>query len=159
MLPMIVTTTLTHNDVEMPTTPPTYERRRSSVATPPPPPRRRYTPPMVMTTRNNLTPRRLFSSEDTNHMEAHINQFVNGLPSCVDSDCECTICLSHNTNNVGKLPCGHTFHSTCITQWFLKDKTTCPNCRRNVDFDSMIELLNDELVDNEFETMLAPLLE
>jgi hypothetical protein len=150
MIPVITTTPrYTYTDVDVPTTPPSYERR-SQRATPTAPHHRRYNPPnmRLMSNGDGLIPRRLFSSNDSNPKEDNINTFVNRLPTC-DGDCECTICLSDNTNNdLAELPCGHTFHSNCITQWFLRDKTTCPNCRRNIDLDT----------DNEFETMLAMLL-
>jgi len=43
-------------------------------------------------------------------------------------DLECMICLDSNKINT-ELPCGHRFHSKCITEW-LNDKNTCPVCRR-----------------------------
>jgi hypothetical protein len=71
--------------------------------------------------------------EVLNNFDGRIN-----LPKC-DADCECTICLSDdNTNNdMGKLPCGHTFHTNCITQWFMKNKTTCPNCRTIINIETL----------------------
>ena len=36
----------------------------------------------------------------------------------------CTICLE-GIKNITTLPCGHQFHSNCISRW----KLTCPNCR------------------------------
>ena len=42
---------------------------------------------------------------------------------------ECSICLSIGLDGI-KLPCGHIFHSDCITRW-LKCRVECPNCRRS----------------------------
>ncbi|KAI5455919.1 hypothetical protein BGZ63DRAFT_321903, partial [Mariannaea sp. PMI_226] len=30
---------------------------------------------------------------------------------------------------VRHLPCGHIFHSNCITEWFLKQHDNCPLCK------------------------------
>jgi hypothetical protein len=42
------------------------------------------------------------------------------------------------TENIGKLHCGHTFHKKCITNWFLQNKKTCPNCRAIIDINALI---------------------
>ena len=43
---------------------------------------------------------------------------------------ECSICLDNfdDTDSL-TLPCGHTFHTCCILEWFDK-QMTCPVCRR-----------------------------
>lgn len=43
----------------------------------------------------------------------------------------CAICLQtlQEGGMVRHLPCGHIFHSNCITKWFLKKHDTCPVCR------------------------------
>lgn len=41
---------------------------------------------------------------------------------------ECSICLSEVASDRSVLPCGHSFHSECIGEWF-KHKESCPNCR------------------------------
>ncbi len=43
---------------------------------------------------------------------------------------ECQICLETFTKNteIAMLPCGHTFHIECITEWFSR-KYECPLCR------------------------------
>ena len=45
----------------------------------------------------------------------------------------CVICLENfdNINNVSSLPCGHQFHTKCITEWMLKSKT-CPLCKKEI---------------------------
>ena len=45
----------------------------------------------------------------------------------------CVICLEEftNINNVSSLPCGHQFHTKCITEWMLKSKT-CPLCKKEI---------------------------
>ena len=54
----------------------------------------------------------------------------------------CGICLeSINTNDcVTTRRCGHVFHRTCLTDWFVKQETqyrdlTCPICREDVEND------------------------
>ncbi|XP_061148295.1 E3 ubiquitin-protein ligase TRAIP [Syngnathus typhle] len=45
----------------------------------------------------------------------------------------CTICceLLDNSKDVAAINCGHTFHSTCLLQWFQSAPTkTCPTCRK-----------------------------
>ncbi|KAH8654288.1 hypothetical protein BGZ61DRAFT_373715, partial [Ilyonectria robusta] len=43
----------------------------------------------------------------------------------------CVICLQtlQERDTVRHLPCGHIFHSNCITKWFLKQHDTCPVCK------------------------------
>ncbi|KAJ9419430.1 hypothetical protein QL093DRAFT_2364135 [Fusarium oxysporum] len=42
----------------------------------------------------------------------------------------CAICLETMADSdiVRRLPCGHTFHSGCITPWYLGQHYTCPLC-------------------------------
>lgn len=49
-------------------------------------------------------------------------------------DATCAICLSPYEKNdkLRHLPCRHHFHSECIEQWLLKNKS-CPFCKRNID--------------------------
>jgi len=43
---------------------------------------------------------------------------------------ECAICLNpFIDNNLLTIPCGHTYHTECILEWFDK-KMTCPMCRK-----------------------------
>lgn len=41
----------------------------------------------------------------------------------------CTICL--NEVKAVPLACGHVFHKKCINEW-LKENSSCPNCREKV---------------------------
>jgi hypothetical protein len=43
---------------------------------------------------------------------------------------ECVVCLDDQRlgNMACKLPCGHLFHKTCVSEW-LQKKCTCPVCR------------------------------
>ena len=43
---------------------------------------------------------------------------------------DCAICLSkqHKNDHI-RLPCGHCFHITCMSDWVLRSPT-CPNCRQ-----------------------------
>lgn len=44
---------------------------------------------------------------------------------------ECCICLDTNIQMWTILPCGHKFHSSCISTWLLT-KQSCPICRHDV---------------------------
>jgi hypothetical protein len=44
---------------------------------------------------------------------------------------ECSICLENIENDSIVLSCNHSFHKTCIENWFLRDRT-CPMCRVNI---------------------------
>ncbi|OMJ84417.1 hypothetical protein SteCoe_14494 [Stentor coeruleus] len=54
---------------------------------------------------------------------------IKHLPRLRGTQRECSICLSVGLEGI-KLPCGHVFHSECITRW-LKCKIECPNCRQS----------------------------
>ena len=45
---------------------------------------------------------------------------------------DCVICFEEINNpcELIKTPCGHTFHNSCLTPWFMA-KDTCPMCRKN----------------------------
>lgn len=51
-----------------------------------------------------------------------------------EEDATCAICLSayEKSDKLRHLPCKHHFHSECIDQWLLKNKS-CPFCKRNID--------------------------
>ena len=56
-------------------------------------------------------------------------------PRFIEAKCEgkiddCSICLSEVNvgDNLILLPCCHTFHKNCISQWLIKNNT-CPICR------------------------------
>ncbi|OIT28727.1 putative e3 ubiquitin-protein ligase hip1 [Nicotiana attenuata] len=46
----------------------------------------------------------------------------------------CVICQGEYVNDeiIGTLECGHEYHGSCIKQWLLKGKNTCPICRSSV---------------------------
>ncbi|KAK9057847.1 hypothetical protein SSX86_022685 [Deinandra increscens subsp. villosa] len=57
-----------------------------------------------------------------------------GSGSGSDSATECTICLGDfvDGEKVRVLPeCNHEFHVKCVDKW-LKEHTSCPNCRRSL---------------------------
>nr|QOI90582.1 hypothetical protein HWQ62_00451 [Pyramimonas orientalis virus] len=52
----------------------------------------------------------------------------------INCDSECSICMEAVLpSNGGHLKCNHSFHNSCITSWFIKNKNTCPYCRKVCD--------------------------
>lgn len=51
-----------------------------------------------------------------------------------EEDAQCAICLSQYeaADKIRYLPCKHHFHSACIDEWLIKNKT-CPFCKRAID--------------------------
>jgi len=41
----------------------------------------------------------------------------------------CSVCAEVVESDGHSLPCGHTFHTACIVEWFRNHHDTCPNCR------------------------------
>eukprot|EP00746_Dinoflagellata_sp_MGD_P039294 gnl/MRDRNA2_/MRDRNA2_194751_c0_seq1.p1 gnl/MRDRNA2_/MRDRNA2_194751_c0~~gnl/MRDRNA2_/MRDRNA2_194751_c0_seq1.p1 ORF type:complete len:363 (+),score=94.40 gnl/MRDRNA2_/MRDRNA2_194751_c0_seq1:1-1089(+) len=54
-----------------------------------------------------------------------------------ETNAECAICLRDQAlgDTVSKLPCGHIFCTSCVTDW-LKRNCTCPVCRYELETDS-----------------------
>lgn len=54
----------------------------------------------------------------------------------------CTICteLFDGTHDISAVPCGHIFHSGCVSRW-LETSLTCPQCRMRVTRKSVIPKL------------------
>jgi len=71
---------------------------------------------------------------------AACKSYVSNLPTVNDvrRDEVCSVCLEgfngHNRDGENKrVPCGHVYHSTCITLW-LENCNSCPLCRRHISF-------------------------
>ena len=60
---------------------------------------------------------------------------ASGNVSTQDADDTCTVCLAKYKagNSVSILPCGHFFHSSCISRWFGQS-LTCVVCRQELYF-------------------------
>ncbi|XP_014809006.1 PREDICTED: E3 ubiquitin-protein ligase TRAIP isoform X2 [Calidris pugnax] len=68
----------------------------------------------------------------------------------------CTICSDFfdNERDVAAVPCGHTFHYACLTQWFdTAPSRTCPQCRIQV---SKRHIINKLFFDVALEEQTAP---
>ncbi|NXC05184.1 TRAIP ligase, partial [Orthonyx spaldingii] len=68
----------------------------------------------------------------------------------------CTICSDFfdNQRDVAAVPCGHTFHQACLTQWFdTAPSRTCPQCRIQV---SKRHIINKLFFDVALEEQAAP---
>jgi len=76
-------------------------------------------------------------------------------------DDECAICLDDFTEGMRlrTLPCGHTFHSSCIARWMIERSAVCPLCK--TDFyeeeveDSESEASAEAAEPNSMESLLA----
>ena len=62
-------------------------------------------------------------------------------------DNQCSICFEHlskNNKNAFFIDgCNHIFHNNCITPWL--DKNTCPNCRKTIDTNRPVRIINSLL--------------
>ena len=56
---------------------------------------------------------------------------------------DCSVCLGalKPGTRVLKLACKHTFHTKCIEQWFKKAHV-CPNCRHDLEKESIFPFVN-----------------
>lgn len=72
-----------------------------------------------------------YLSEDTKQKKSIIskNQFENFEKN--SNLLSCPVCMEDSENNI-ILPCAHVFCSMCMEKWLLKNKNTCPNCRKSV---------------------------
>ncbi|KAK7196182.1 putative zinc finger protein [Novymonas esmeraldas] len=64
----------------------------------------------------------------------HYQQVLDRFPSvAADPTKTCGICLDDfvEGESVKRLPCGHTFHGTCVRSWLLRSGV-CPTCRQPV---------------------------
>ena len=55
------------------------------------------------------------------------------VPACSHNP-QCPVCLCGIEDDATKMPCGHMYHSTCLTKW-LRSHNTCPVCRATVEAD------------------------
>ena len=49
----------------------------------------------------------------------------------IDDQTECCICLDKTAQSWSALPCGHTFHHSCILTW-INYRDSCPICRTHI---------------------------
>lgn len=76
-----------------------------------------------------------FTKEAFARFEGQINQRKkddkssdeDSLPE-INEEIMCSICLEEVLTDYVRLPCGHSFHRSCIIKW-KKKKPQCPNCR------------------------------
>jgi hypothetical protein len=71
--------------------------------------------------------------EEFDYLEGNNNADNNSSLDIDDSFTKCLICqCSYECNErLRRLPCGHCFHSTCVTSWLL-EKSICPYCRQAI---------------------------
>jgi hypothetical protein len=73
-------------------------------------------------------------SNNNNNSNSNSNSNIDAVLTIVvpfDHERECCICLDKNIQPWSALPCGHTFHQTCILTW-TNYHQTCPVCRFEV---------------------------
>lgn len=68
-------------------------------------------------------------SNNNSNGNSNIDAMLTIVP--FDHERECCICLDKNNQSWSALPCGHTFHQTCILTW-TNYHQTCPVCRFEV---------------------------
>ncbi|XP_027343212.1 E3 ubiquitin-protein ligase RNF181-like [Abrus precatorius] len=75
---------------------------------------------------------------ESRHVFAAWKTFVSNLPTVNDvtEDDVCSVCMEGfgDDNSDGekkRVPCGHVYHSNCITLW-LEHCNSCPLCRRHI---------------------------
>jgi hypothetical protein len=72
--------------------------------------------------------------------------FVTNLPAVVvdvTKDDVCSICMEdfdEEGDGNKRVPCGHVYHSNCITLW-LHRCNSCPLCRRHISLDQLDPIL------------------
>jgi hypothetical protein len=66
------------------------------------------------------------SNNNNSNSGSNIDAILTIVP--FDNERECCICLDKNNQSWSALPCGHTFHQTCILTW-ANYHQTCPVCR------------------------------
>ena len=76
------------------------------------------------------------------------NQWTCGRHLAKALEQECAVCMCKmSTKQEDRLPCGHVFHSKCLSRWEKTSKnTTCPLCR------AAYEYLDDSSEDNASDT-------
>lgn len=90
--------------------------------------------------------------EAEGHRSLQLQPLVRSFPafsqrSDVENAPDCTICLEtlKQGDEVKKLPCGHVFHSVCVTPWLMKKRAVCPVCRQGIfDDDMLVESADGE---------------
>jgi len=68
----------------------------------------------------------------------------------INSNEECSICLSKVNKPICRTKCDHTYHITCIKQWLAKNDS-CPLCREkigNIDPRNVLMILIESLMEN-----------
>jgi hypothetical protein len=102
--------------------------------------RRRPTSPQVIdprdcTMRQSISDSDFFSESQRSTISSAIHATVESLvhvrlPETNEEPETCMVCRDDQPAGcvVTRLPCGHTYHSDCILQWFER-KPSCPTCR------------------------------
>ncbi|KAF8051958.1 hypothetical protein N665_1635s0007 [Sinapis alba] len=69
----------------------------------------------------------------TTNPRCTLQVYINRPPTTEEENETCTVYFGnyHNGTYLCSIPCGHTFHFRCISQW-LRTNINCPVCRDNL---------------------------
>jgi hypothetical protein len=81
--------------------------------------------------------RDLYRASRVIHRCGMVSASTEELKQLTTNDVDCSICLGE-MESASRLPCGHFFHHTCLSQWLRRAtarrlKCTCPVCRLDLD--------------------------
>lgn len=54
----------------------------------------------------------------------------------INTESDCSICFSANSESIIITECNHKFHKNCLTEW-MKHQKTCPICRNDIDIKNL----------------------
>ena len=83
-------------------------------------------------------------------MSVHPNSFgredSNLISTYLKMNAACSLCLELFTSrcDISTTPCGHVFHTECISKWLENRQKNCVQCRKSCSKDQIIKLYFSE---------------
>lgn len=103
-----------------------------------------YVIPIILRVNSNIDERDYMNFIVNSIFIDFINDYINSLYdesklseedfnklNRIKQNFECNICMDDKSEGV-LLNCNHVFCETCIKQWLINNKKTCPTCRKEV---------------------------